>query len=141
MANFFSKIKAGLGLGSEPNVFEEAEKDYVEVGHEKGDERSTMLVRTFVLEDFSDIKVVLDVLRDGTTIPIINIKPIKEKDLIELKRAINKLKKTTDAIGGDIAGVGDDYIVCTPATAKIFRAKLAKKAPVSEAPEGDEDIF
>jgi SepF-like predicted cell division protein (DUF552 family) len=140
MANLFSKIKAGLGLGSEPNVFEEAEKDYVEVGN-KGEEKPQLLVRTFVLEDFSDIKIVLDVLRDGYTIPIINIKPIKEKDLIELKRAINKLKKTTDAIGGDIAGVGDDYIVCTPAVAKIYRAKPAKKAPTAEdLPEGDEEI-
>ncbi len=140
MKSFFSKIKSGLGLGAEPNVFEEADKDYVEVGHEKGEEKSTMLVRTFVLEDFSDIKVVLDVLRDGNTIPIINIKPIKEKDLIELKRAINKLKKTTDAIGGDIAGVGDDYIVCTPAAAKIHRVKAAKKAAPSKQ-DDDADMF
>jgi SepF-like predicted cell division protein (DUF552 family) len=139
MANFFSKIKAGLGIGSEPSVFEEADKDYVEVGHEKGDDKSGMIVRTYVLEDFSDIKLVLDALRDGNTIPIINIKPIKEKDLIELKRAINKLKKTTDAIGGDIAGVGDDYIVCTPATAKIYRAKPARKA--EKAPSDEEDMF
>jgi len=142
MKSFFSKIKAGLGLGTESNVFEEADKDYVEVGHDKGDEKANMLVRTFVLEDFSDIKIVLDVLRDGNTIPIINIKPIKEKDLIELKRAINKLKKTTDAIGGDIAGVGDDYIVCTPAAAKIYRSKPVRKAPAGEPTRGnEEDMF
>jgi SepF-like predicted cell division protein (DUF552 family) len=127
MKNFFSKLKAGLGLGSESNVFEDAEKDYVEVG-DRGEDKPQITVRTFVLEDFSDIKAVLDVLRDGYTIPIINIRPIKEKDLIELKRAINKLKKTTDAIGGDIAGVGDDYIVCTPSVARIYRTKPAKKS-------------
>jgi SepF-like predicted cell division protein (DUF552 family) len=138
MANIFSKIKSGLGLGSEKDVFEEAEKDFVEV-NPAGDDKPQLLIRTFVLEDFSDIKEVLDVLREGHIIPIINIKPIKEKDLIELKRAINKLKKTTDAIGGDIAGVGDDYIVCTPAIAKIYRAKPARKAPMPEdLPEGDE---
>jgi SepF-like predicted cell division protein (DUF552 family) len=139
MAGFFSKIKTGLGLGKQPNVFEEADKDYVELGNEKGDERPMMTVRTFVLEDFSDIKAVLDVLRDGYTIPLINIRPIKEKDLIELKRAINKLKKTCDAIGGDIAGVGDDYIVCTPASARIFRNKPAKKAP-EQKPDDDDMI-
>ena len=139
MANLFSKIKSGLGLGSEPSVFDEAEKDYVEVG-DKGEDKPNLLVRTFVLEDFSDIKAVLDVLRDGYTIPIINIKPIKEKDLIELKRAINKLKKTTDAIGGDIAGVGDDYIVCTPAVAKIYRARPAKKPTAEDLPKGDEEL-
>jgi SepF-like predicted cell division protein (DUF552 family) len=140
MANFLSKIKAGLGLGAERNVFDEAEKDdYVSVGDNKGEEAHQMTVRTYILEDFSDIKAVLDVLRDGYTIPFINIKPLKEKDLIELKRAINKLKKTTDAIGGDIAGGGDDYIVCTPQTAKIFRQKAPKKV-AEEAPEGDEDL-
>lgn len=137
MANIFSKIKSGLGLGAEKDVFEEAEKDFVEV-NPSGDDKPQLMVRTFVLEDFSDIKEVLDVLREGHVIPIINIRPIKEKDLIELKRAINKLKKTTDAIGGDIAGVGDDYIVCTPAEARIYRAKPARKPTPEDLPEGDE---
>lgn len=133
----FSKLKSGFGLSSEQDVFKEAEKDFVEV-NPTGEEKPQIMVKTFVLEDFSDIKEVLDVLREGHIIPIINIRPIKEKDLIELKRAINKLKKTTDAIGGDIAGVGDDYIVCTPAIARIHRAKPAKKAPTPEdLPEGD----
>jgi SepF-like predicted cell division protein (DUF552 family) len=139
MKHFLSKIKSGLGLGSESNVFEEADKDYVELGNEKGEDHPQITVRTFILEDFSDIKVVLDVLRDGYTIPIINIKPIKEKDLIELKRAINKLKKTCDALGGDIAGVGDDYIVCTPSIAKIYRAKPVKKSVETQS-QDDEDM-
>ena len=60
-------------------------------------------------------------------IPIlINIKPLKEKDLVELKRAINKLKKTCDAMEGDIAGFGDDYIVITPSFAEIYRTEQSK---------------
>ena len=54
---------------------------------------------------------------------LINIKPLKNKDLVELKRAINKLKKTCDAVGGDIAGFGDDYLVVTPSFASIYRTK------------------
>ena len=54
----------------------------------------------------------------------------KEKDIIELKRAINKLKKTCDAIDGDIAGFGEDYIVCCPTFAKIHREK--SKRPQSQ---------
>jgi len=48
---------------------------------------------------------------------------LKDKDLVELKRAINKLKKTCDAINGDIAGFGEDYIVITPSFGKIYRSK------------------
>ena len=41
--------------------------------------------------------------------------------MIELKRAVNKLKKTCDAIEGDIAGFGEDWIVVTPSFAKVYR--------------------
>lgn len=102
----------------------ESQDEYVELNADgtldaKG---AKVTVRSFTLEDFSDIKAVLDTLREGYTICLVNIKPLKEKDLVELKRSINKLKKTCEAIEGDIAGFGDDYIVITPSFAKIYRA-------------------
>ncbi len=100
----------------------EAEDEYVELNTDAGEQQQPkIMVRPFVIEDFSDIKQILDVLREGYTICLINIKPLKEKDLVELKRAINKLKKTCDAIEGDIAGFGDDYIVVAPSFATIYR--------------------
>lgn len=102
----------------------ENQDEYVELNTDTGRESksSKVLVRSFSLEDFSDIKPVLDVLREGYTICLVNIKALKEKDLVELKRAINKLKKTVEALDGDIAGFGDDYIVLTPSFATIYRA-------------------
>ena len=79
------------------------------------------MVKPCVLEDFSDVKEILDEVRQGYTIALINIRPLKDKDLVELKRAINKLKKTADAVDGDIAGFGDDYIVVTPSIAQVYR--------------------
>ncbi|MBS1266873.1 MAG: hypothetical protein MAG795_00842 [Candidatus Woesearchaeota archaeon] len=127
MSGFFSKVKKGMGLGTEPDVFEEAEKEYVEIETDAAEEKAQITVRPFNIEDFSDIKDILRALREGYTVALVNIKPIKEKDVIELKRSINKLKKTCDAIDGDIAGFGDDYIVCTPSFAKIYRAPKPKK--------------
>ena len=49
------------------------------------------------------------------------IKVLKEKDMSELKRAIDRLRKTCVAIDGDIAGVDDDFIVLTPPGVKIHR--------------------
>ena len=101
---------------------EELSDDYVEIDTEvsKGP-KAKIVVRPFVIEDFSDIKPALDSLREGTTIALINIKPLKERDIVELKRAVNKLKKTCDAIDGDIAGFGEDWIVVTPAFAQVYR--------------------
>ena len=104
----------------------QAEDEYVELNTdvaEHGAKSSKIMVRPFVMHDFSDIKPILDSLREGYTIALVNIKPLKEKDLVELKRAVNKLKKTTDAIEGDIAGFGDDYVVVTPSFASIYRSK------------------
>ncbi|MBI5872296.1 cell division protein SepF [archaeon] len=56
---------------------------------------------------------------------MINVKPLKDRDVIELKRAVNKLKKTCEAISGDIAGFGDEWIVATPNFAQIWRAQMA----------------
>lgn len=101
----------------------EVEDEYVELDTDSGTEAGTkIVVRPYNLNDFSDIKQVIDSLRDGYTIALVNIKPLKDKDLVELKRAINKVKKTIDAIDGDIAGFGDDYIVAVPNFAHIHRS-------------------
>ena len=102
--------------------FDETGEDYVEIDA-KGvlSPKAKITVRPFVIEEFSDIKPALDALREGYTIALINIKPLRDKDLIELKRAVNKIKKTSDAMEGDIAGFGEDWIVVTPSFASVYR--------------------
>jgi SepF-like predicted cell division protein (DUF552 family) len=129
---FFSKMKEKF---SGPKYEElEQETGYVELENDGEMSKSKVLVRPFMLEDFDDVKPVLDSLREGYTIALVNIRPLKDKDLVELKRAINKLKKTTDAIDGEIAGFGDDFLVVTPSFASIYRSKQMKtvSAEVSE---------
>jgi len=122
MKKFISGMRKKFVKEEEPD-----EEEYLELDTESGFDRSSkIIVRPFIIEDFSDIKPILDSLRDGQTIALINIKPLKDKDLVELKRAINKLKKTCDAMEGDIAGFGDDYIVITPSFAEIYRTEKSK---------------
>lgn len=98
-------------------------EEYVELdtASSRREPEQKVIVRPFVITDFADVKPILDSLRESYTIALINIKPLKEKDLLELKRSINKLKKTCEAVDGDIAGFGDDYIVVTPSFAQIYR--------------------
>ncbi len=129
MSGFFSKLKNVFGGDSDFEIPEEVDKDFLHVDPEGKGDKTKILLRPYVLEDFEDVKPVLDSLREGYTIPLVNIKPLKDKDLVELKRAINKLKKTTDAIEGDIAGFGEDWIAVVPSFASIHREK---KAPEPE---------
>jgi len=121
MKKFLSSIKKKMRKEEEPS-----EEEYLELDTESEYSGSKIIVRPFMIEDFSDIKPILDSLRDGQTIALVNIKPLKDKDLVELKRAINKLKKTCDAMEGDIAGFGDDYIIVTPHFAEIYRSEQSK---------------
>jgi len=119
MSKFFSFLR--VSQRSDDDI--ESDDEYVELDTGEGTKGSQkVVVRPFTMDDFSDIKPILDSLREGYTIALVNIKPLKDKDLVELKRAINKLKKTCDAIEGDIAGFGDDYIVVTPSFAHIHRS-------------------
>lgn len=120
---FFSNLKDKLKISEEEGTEEgKEEEEYVELSTEQESQpEAKILVKPFNLEDFDDVKPILDDLREGYTIPLINIRPLKDKDLVELKRAINKLKKTTETIDGDIAGFGEDWIVVTPSFAKIHR--------------------
>jgi len=134
-----SKIKSTFSGGDEEEI-EHEEHDYLQIDSEEKDTKAQIVVRPFVVEDFADIKSILDSLREGYTIALVNIKPLKDKDLVELKRAVNKLKKTTDAVDGDIAGFGEDYIVVTPSFAKVYRSKETKKVDKMDVSEEDQEI-
>ena len=120
MADIFSRIKEKFsGSGTATDEFSD---DYVEIDTKSAiGPKTKVIVRPFVVNDFADIKPALDSLREGYTIALINIKPLRDKDLVELKRAINKIKKTCEAIEGDIAGFGEDWIVVTPSFASVYR--------------------
>ncbi|MBD3310637.1 DUF552 domain-containing protein [Candidatus Woesearchaeota archaeon] len=135
MDSFFSRMKKKM-QSSEIEEIPDAEEGYVELDTEAVESiKSKIIVRPYTITDFEDVKDILDALREGYTIALINIKPLKDKDLVELKRAINKLKKTTDAIEGEIAGFGEDYIVVTPSFASIHRSPAEKKESSQERPE------
>ena len=107
----------------ELDLEEDTSEEYIELNHsQEKSVKSKVVVRPFVVEDFTDIKPILDSIREGATIALVNIRPLKEKDIVELKRAVNKLKKTCDAISGDIAGFGEDWIVVTPSFARVYRS-------------------
>lgn len=134
MRKFFSGLSSRMKKGKP-----ESEEGYVEIETESEETKSKIIVRPFMMKDFEDVKEILDALRAGQTIALINIRPLKDKDLIELKRAINKLKKTCDAIEGEIAGFGEDWIVVTPSFATIYRTKQIENIKDELKPDKDQD--
>jgi SepF-like predicted cell division protein (DUF552 family) len=107
-------------FGGAPKA-EGAAEDYLEIDLEKEEKDSKVLVTLFVLKKYEDVNAILNVLREGYTIAIVDIKPLKQKDPIELKRAVSKIKKTAEALEGNIAGFGENLLIVTPSFANIRR--------------------
>ena len=100
---------------------EDVDDEYLEIDLGKEEEENKIFVKLFQLKDYEDVGDILNALREGYTIAIIDIKTLRQKDSIELKRAISKIKKTTDALEGSIAGFGENIVIVTPSFAKIHK--------------------
>jgi SepF-like predicted cell division protein (DUF552 family) len=120
----FDKLKGMFKKGGD-------DSDYVEIDIGKEAKKAKVLIKPFVLRKFEDVNEVLNYLREGYTIAIIDIKPLKSKDVIEVKRAIAKLKKTADALEGSIAGFGDGIVIVSPQFAEIAKAPMPSDVNVN----------
>lgn len=119
----FEKIKKALS--NQIDNIDDEEYIEIDIGQEKKGKKVT--VKLFVLKQYEDTNQILNSLRDGYTIAIIDIKILKQKDSIELKRAISKVKKTIDALEGNIAGFGENIVIATPSFAHIHKEEIKKE--------------
>ena len=104
-------------------------EDYIEIDLEREEPQNKVQVKVFVLKNYEDVNSILNALREGYTIAIVDFKVLKQKDPIELKRAVSKIKKTVDALEGSIAG-HENIVIVTPSFAKIYKQEsLPKKEP------------
>ncbi len=111
---------------------EDHPEDYLEIDLDKEEKQGKVLVKLFVMKKYEDVNSILNVLREGYTIAIIDIKTLKSKDSIELKRAVSKIKKTADALEGNIAGFGENLLIVTPPFAQIQREISAETQEVKK---------
>lgn len=68
-------------------------------------------------EEVDDIKKNIS----SNFILILRVTPLAQKNIEELRKAVEELYNYTISIGGDIARLGDERIVVTPPGVKIWR--------------------
>ncbi|MFZ8856203.1 MAG: cell division protein SepF [Candidatus Nanopusillus sp.] len=108
------------------NIFKSKKKEtsdqYVEVVPTQKAEEVKIYVRVFRIKDPSEVKAVVDSLRERNYIVFVDISGLNTgKDLVEVKKVVSRIKSVVDAIGGDIAAVSKDWIIATPSYVKIWR--------------------
>lgn len=97
------------------------EEKFIEIPETPREERK-LSVRVETLHSYADVEKIQQMLREGNVI-FLKIKELRNKDINELKRATDKLKKTVVAMNGDIVGVDEEFLVLTPRFARIYRGK------------------
>ncbi len=98
------------------------DEDYIVVEDEKP--KPQLLIMTFQVQAYEEIKRVISFLRKGRIIALIDLKPLREKNVVDLKMTVNKLKTVCAEVGADLASLGGDWIVVAPDAVEIERPKL-----------------
>jgi len=80
-----------------------------------------MALQTCSLEAFTDTETILSTIRNGDKIVLVKIRALREKDITELKRSINRIKAHCAATGGDMAAIDDNWVIIVPPTIGIDR--------------------
>lgn len=112
----FGEKKSGLTEG-----YVDLEK-YVNVKGEKTTGAAKMYVAVGEIQRYDDIKTISDYVYGGNVL-LLDFSAIAEEEVL-LKRVTNELKRITDDIGGDIAGIGNNLMVISPSGVKVERRKI-----------------
>ncbi|MCD6477332.1 MAG: cell division protein SepF [Candidatus Aenigmarchaeota archaeon] len=109
-------LKKMFGLGSTVEEGDFIELDTTNVETPSG----KVPIKIDKLDSFQDTDRIQKAFRE-LSIVLVKIKSLREKDLSELKRAIEKLRKTCLAMNGDIVGIDEDYILLVPSYGHLVR--------------------
>jgi len=83
-------------------------------------QKTPVYLKAVTLRDRSDVAAVKEDIKKHMIL-IIRVTPLAQKDLEELRKAVEDLYSYTQSAGGDIARLGEERIVVTPPGVKIWR--------------------
>lgn len=106
--------------GNDKDIEELEPNEYVELEPGNETKNKKIRIRVKTLHEFKDAEEVQQLLRQGDIVWV-KIAPLKEKDMTDLKRAIDRIKKTVKSIDGDVAGIDEEWLIATPHYAHVHR--------------------
>ena len=83
-------------------------------------EKTPIYLKAITLRDINDISSIKDDTKKDMII-ILRVTPLAQKDVEELRKAIEELYLYVQSSGGDIARLGEERVVVTPPSVKIWR--------------------
>jgi len=103
-------------------VFRKKEKPQEKVPEEEISLHSKIYLKALPIRNISDVDTVKEEVKAGNIL-ILRVEPLARKSIDDVKRVVNELCDFAQSIGGDIARLGEERIVITPSTIRIWREK------------------
>lgn len=77
-------------------------------------------LKAITLRNLRDIANIKDDVKKHMIL-ILRVTPLAQKDVVELRKAMDDLYHHVQSLGGDIARLGEERVVIMPPTVKIWR--------------------
>ena len=111
-------------LAKKPAPKVEVSDEYLELDVDRGQSHGATAPERYVkvckLKGFADVDAGARELSDGNIV-ILDIHPLAERSMTELKHAVDEMKDVCISMGGDIAGLSEYHLIMTPPNVKIER--------------------
>ena len=82
-------------------------------------------VKAIPLKAYEDVDVIKSEVKAGNIV-ISNVSPLAKQNIEDVKRAINELNEYASMVEGDIARLGEERVIITPRTVRIWRGQKAE---------------
>jgi len=79
-------------------------------------------LKALPLRDLEDVERIKQEVKSGNVL-ILKVSPLAKKSIDDVKTAVSELLEFTQSVGGDIARLGEERVVITPAFIRIWREK------------------
>jgi SepF-like predicted cell division protein (DUF552 family) len=83
-------------------------------------QKNPLYLKALTLRDITDISAIKQDIKKSMIV-ILRVTPLAQKDVEELRKAVEELYAYAQAVGGDIARLGEERIVITPPGVKVWR--------------------
>jgi hypothetical protein len=101
--------------------------------------QNPIYVKAYPLRDPTDVPRIKAEIIEGNIL-IVKITPIAKRSVEETKSAISELVEFVKSIQGDIARLGEERIVMTPPTVKVWRGRENSAVAVARTGVAEEEV-
>ncbi len=105
-----------------PKANKDEKSEVEEKEHGSPARPSGVYLKAKPLRSLDDVEVVKREIKAGNII-ILKVSPLAKKSIEDVKQAVGELHEFAKSIGADIARLGEERVVITPPSIKIWREK------------------